>query len=75
MSISPYNLTMEMEGKKETVKDFVMPSSISILGMTLTMPMLALLIFMLAVALSKPVCEMYSKQFCVLPRFLPKFKS
>ena len=58
---------------KQLKKAPVLPNTVDILGVTLTMPMLALGLFALAVLLSKPACEAYSKKFCVIPRWLPKF--
>ena len=67
---SPYLMSLEMQD--DVVKETTKPDTLSIFGATVTYPMLLLLIFLAAVALSKPVCEMYSKSFCVLPRFLPR---
>ena len=72
MSLSPSLLSAEMQD--DVKKAPVVPSAIDIMGVTLTMPILLLCLFLLAVALSKPVCDMYSSRFCVLPRFIPKFK-
>ena len=69
---SPYTMSIEMEDKN--MRTPMIPDSITILGQTFAMPLLALALFMAAVLLSKPVCEMYSKKMCKIPRFLPKFR-
>ena len=69
-----YSITPTYAMQDKEVRQPLVPSTITVMGYTFAMPMLLLAIFLAAVALSKPVCEMYSKQFCRLPRFLPKFK-